>query len=149
MMTLQGRINQSDLVNLPDWQIANILNEPDPALPLKRQPVNTLDSQVILLQSGDWPKIILASDDTNLSSEIRGLAITLRDTIRQAPTIEAQKSEIYTAVSQTLDALVFLGLITNQSKVDLLALAERPQSWAEYNQIEVTARTVGLARGNS
>jgi len=149
MTTLQDRINQSDLVNLSDWQIANILNEPDPALPLKRQPVNTLDSQVILLRSGDWPRIILASDNVSLSDDIRGLAITLRDTIRQAPTIEAQKLEIYTAVSQILDALVLIGLITNQSKIDLLALAERTQSWAEYNQIEVTARTVGLARGSN
>ena len=105
--------------------------------------------QLILLQSGDWPKIILASDNAILSDEIRGLAITLRDTIRQAPTIEAQKSEIYTAVSQTLDALVLIGLIANQSKIDLLALAERPQAWAEDNQIEVTARTVGLARGSN
>jgi hypothetical protein len=38
-------------------------------------------------------------------------------------------------------------VITEQTRDALLALSEREQSWAEVNGVEVTARTVSLARG--
>jgi hypothetical protein len=54
---------------------------------------------------------------------------------------------IYAAVDAVLSGLVAAQFLTSQTRDALLALADQPQSWAEANNVEVTARSVGLARG--
>jgi len=39
--------------------------------------------------------------------------------------------------------------VSEETRAALLALAERPMSWAEANGIKVDARAVGLARGGA
>jgi hypothetical protein len=52
-------------------------------------------------------------------------------------------------VRDQMDALAIQGVITaaQADAVKRLGEIRRQPSWAEHNNIEVTARTVGLARG--
>jgi hypothetical protein len=52
-------------------------------------------------------------------------------------------------VREQIDGLVPAGIITTAQANQLKALGEKRRypSWAEHYEIEVTARTVGLARG--
>jgi hypothetical protein len=52
-------------------------------------------------------------------------------------------------VREQIDGLVPAGIITTAQANQLKALGEKRRypSWSEHYEIEVTARTVGLARG--
>lgn len=61
-----------------------------------------------------------------------------------------------TAQSQSVGIVLFTGPDDGKTATDvsaaatrdaIIALADRPQSWAEANGVEVTARSVALARG--
>jgi hypothetical protein len=145
--TLAARIAQPDLAGLPEWRVAEILNEPDVSLPTIKGPVDTKDVQEFLLASGEWSAIVIAADSLDTPLQVRGLAIAMRDTIRQSGTIRMEVPHIYTAVATAIDGLVASGLISAETRGVLLAMAERNQSWAGANGVTVTARTVGLARG--
>lgn len=147
MTTLAARLAQPDMQGLPDWQAAQILNEPDEDLPLRRVAVSTRDAQEVLLLTGEWPAVLLTADNTSAPVAVRAACITLRDTIRQSSTIRADVPPIYAATAAVLGGLVAAGVLTQATVNALLALADRPQSWAEANGVEATARSVGLARG--
>lgn len=145
---LAERIAQPDLAALPEWQVADALNAPDPAFPVVRQVVSTRDAQEILLASGEWAKIEITSLSNEVPVSLRSACIILRDTIRQSETIRADNPKIYGAISQVLAGLVQAEFLSADTGAALMALTERQQSWAEVNGVEVTARSVGLARGS-
>jgi hypothetical protein len=145
--TLAARIAQPDLASLPEWRVAEILNAPDPAFPMVRRSVNKRDAQEILLASGEWAQVYMVAENTAAPAELRGACINLRDTIRLTETIAMDNPAIYAAVDAVLSGLVAAQFLTAQTRAALLALADRPQSWAEYNQSEVTPREVSLIRG--
>lgn len=144
---LAARIAQPDLAGLPEWQVAQVLNAPDLALPTVRADVPTVYVQQVLLASGEWAGIVLAADNPSAPIAVRSLAILMRDTVRQSTVINTAAPAIYASITAALDGLVDAALLTASTRDALLALAERPQSWAMANGVEVTARTVGLARG--
>ena len=144
---LADRIAQPDLAGLPEWRVAEILNAPDASLPMVRRSVNKRDAQEILLASGEWAQVYMVAEDTAAPAQLRGACINLRDTIRLTETIAMDNPAIYAAVDAVLSGLVAAQFLTSQTRVALLALADQPQSWAEANNVEVTARSVGLARG--
>jgi hypothetical protein len=145
--TLAARIAQPDLAGLPEWKVAEILNAPDDSLPKVRRSVNKRDAQEILLASGEWAQVYMVAENTAAPAQLRGACINLRDTIRLTETIAMDNPAIYAAVDAVLSGLVAAQFLTAQTRGALLALADQPQSWAEANNIEVTARSVGLARG--
>lgn len=147
MNALQMRLAQPDVVSLPDWRAAEILNAPDQALPKVKAVVSGKDVQEILLSSRDWAKIVMAADKTDLPDDLRGVCIIVRDTVKQASVIRMDDPLIFAETQFALGALVQVGLIKASTRDLLMALSERAQSWAEANKIEVTARSVGLARG--
>ena len=143
---LATRVSQPDLQGLPEWMVANLLNVPDVLLPKVKQKVATGVAQQLLLTTGEWAKAVVAAENETLPEETRSAAILMRDTIRRSY-IEADDPEAYEAVSLVLTKMVQVGLLSAATKDRLLALADRHPSWAEANNIPVTARTVGLARG--
>ena len=143
---LATRVSQPDLQGLPEWMAANLLNVPDVSLPKVKQKVATGVAQQLLLTTGEWAKAVVAAENETLPEETRSAAILMRDTIRRSY-IEADDPEAYEAVSLVLTKMVQVGLLSAATKDRLLALADRHPSWAEANNIPVTARTVGLARG--
>lgn len=144
---LAARIAQPDLVGLPEWRVAEILNAPDAFLPTVKGQVATNDAQELLLTTGEWSAIVIAADNTGIPPQLRALAIAMRDTIRQSDVIRMEVPQIYGAVATALGGLVAAEFISAETRDALLAMAENQQSWAEANGIEVTARSVGLARG--
>jgi hypothetical protein len=116
---LIDKVAESQFDDLPEWQVADILNAPD------------------------------ASFDTSAPESLRGACIVVRDTFKETNTIRTSLSGIYTQTNTVLTGLLGAGVITQGTYDALIALTNRRPSWAEHNNILVTAREVGLARGAS
>lgn len=144
---LAARIAQPDLANLPEWRVAEILNAPDVFFPTVKGQVARNDAQELFLTTGEWSAIVIAADNVDTPHQLRRFAIMMRDIIRQSDTIRMEVPEIYSAVATALGGLVEGELISPMTRNALLAMAEKQQSWAQANGVQVTARSVGLARG--
>lgn len=147
MTTLSDRLQQPDMVGLPDWQAAERLNAPDPDLPAGHVDVATADAREILLATGEWARVVLTAGAEGQPEAVRSACIILRDTITGTMTIRATDPAIRAATETLLADLVAAGVLTAGTKDRLLSLTNRPSSWAGHYGVEVTARTVGLARG--
>jgi hypothetical protein len=101
--------------------------------------ISTKDAQEILLSSGEWAAIVMASEDTALPPELRGLCITVRDTVRQSLVIRMDDLAIAARTEAALGALVGVGLLSAATRDALLALADAPAGGA--------APTVRLEKG--
>ena len=146
--TLIDKVAESQFQGLPDWQVADVLNAPDFLLPLVKKDVSTADAKEILLGNGDWAAVVLTANNNNAPDQIKGACIVLRDTILHTAVVRTTVPDILLQTQTVLAALVAASVITQASQSALLALTERPVSWAEHNNLfPVTARDVGLARG--
>jgi hypothetical protein len=146
MSTLEERVQQADMAGKPDWEVSDILNAPDPAFP-----------QVVTLKSRSFG----VGSILELFGAVEGATFldTLETLAAQNPVIKWSlvllKDATLDAASPTLraqlDDMAGLTLITAQQAAMIKGLAEehRYPSWAEVNGIEVTPRTVGLARGGN
>jgi len=146
MTLLSEKVSESQFTGLADWQIANLLNEPDSNLP------------VITI----WAKTQLGiADIASVMGTNRAIA-TLEALSTLAPSQPAIKWSMVVLGDKALNlaypiardfvlslAQEPLTLLTTQEANAILALGkiERYPSWAEYNNIPVDARAVGLARG--
>jgi hypothetical protein len=88
--------------------------------------ISTRDAQEILLSSGEWAAIVMAAEDTALPPELRGLCITVRDTVRQSLVIRMDDPGIAARTEAALGALVGVGLLSAATRDALLALADAP-----------------------
>jgi hypothetical protein len=139
-----ARLLQPDVVDKPDWEAANILNSPDPSLPeivsLKSRPfgVGTILELFGVTEGVAFLSTLelLAVDDPVFKWSLK----LLQDAALDAAS---------TVLRAQLDGLVETEILTSVQANLIKALAEekRYPSWAEANNIEVTARTVGLERG--
>ena len=86
--------------------------------------IATKDAQEILLSSGEWAAIVMAADDTSLPAELRGLCITVRDTVRQSAVIRMDDPVIAARTEAALGALVGASLLSEVTRTALLALAD-------------------------
>ena len=143
-MTLNARVTAPDLVDLPDWQVADILNTPEPSLPA----VVTLERT--LVGFGDVMRVLGPDAGAAFLDAVEKLSATT-PTLKWALRIMAADGiNMADPVARgQIDALVAAKLLTAAQGNALKATAERHRfpSWAEHNGVEVTARTVGLARG--
>lgn len=144
MATLEERLQEDDVRDLPDWQAAEVLNAPDARLP-----------EIVTLKSRSFG----IGTILEIFGPVAGPAFleTLETLASTNPLIKWSLVLLHAAtldaaspvLRQQLDGMVVSDLITAQQAAALKALAEerRLPSWAEANNVEVTARTVGLARG--
>lgn len=88
--------------------------------------ISTKDAQEILLSSGEWAAIVMAADNVDLPPELRGLCITVRDTVRQSLVIRMDDPSIAARTEAALVALVGAGLLSVATRDALLALADAP-----------------------
>lgn len=139
----------AQFAGVAEAEVAATLNAPDSNLPTRRSDVATEDARKILLATGEWGAVILVAENIAASEQLRRACIVLRDTITQTATIPASTPMIYSATSGLLDGLVVAGILTNETRNALMALADTYQSWADMEGVgEVTIRDVGIARGN-
>lgn len=143
-MTLAEKVTESALASLPDWRVAEILNQPDDSLP-----------EIVELV----PRMIGPGTIMNELGASTGAAAldALEDLAAQVPHVKwamiLMKGGGLDVGSQVvraqIDGLVPAQIITTAQANQLKALGEKRRypSWAEHYGIEATARTVGLARG--
>jgi hypothetical protein len=143
-MNLSQRVAAADLAGLPDWRVAELLNIPDPSLP----------EVVILEQTLLGPAgIMVALGPDNGTAVLTAIeAVAAKDPKMRWVLHILQNRGVDTAhvlIRDGLDGLAAASIITAAAAKTLKATAERRRfpSWAEHNQIEVTPRSVGLARG--
>ena len=159
MTTLAERLALQDVAALPDWAAADALNAPDAVNGTARRDVATSDVRGALLASGEWPAIVLVAEGVAMPGmagmadadriALRGLCVLVRDTLLHTTTIQTSAPDRYAATAAGLAGLAQAGLVSDATRSALLALADRPLSWAEAHGYPagVTARDVGLARG--
>ncbi|MFN7301437.1 MAG: hypothetical protein ACK5U7_08215 [Bacteroidota bacterium] len=147
MTELQTRIQESDLASLPDWEVADILNTPDPALPPTYGSILNADVMRMLISFNVWASIVDKSKNSQNASE-KALCLNIVDSVSTRDYMfDLSNSEIRTPFETMLSSAISAGLFTQEQGEFISSKAYRLQSWAEYNNIEVTARTVGIARG--
>jgi hypothetical protein len=143
-MTLADRLAQPDLADLPDWQAAAALNQPDPALPAVEAWEKTQIGIGSILDALGPTAGATFLDALEVLAEttpvvrwglelIRGSGLDL-----SRPSARAQ-----------LEVLVAGRILQPAEGEALLALSRRTRhpSWAEAHSVTVDARAVGLARG--
>lgn len=140
-MDLRQRIAQPDVCDLADWQVANALNKPDAALPAISQPVRTS------LGIGDVMDILGLSIGSAFISKIADSPAP--EAIWTLRLLERNQWDVGGASAREFINGFSADLLTADQRNTLLdrGVSIRHPSWAEFAGIEVTARTVGLARG--
>lgn len=149
---LAERIAQEDVRTLPDWRVAEVLNAPDKSMGTKIVDIATSDVMGILLTMGDWPNVVLAAQGVMPSGDkaplaVQRVAVLVRDTLLHMTQIQTSKPDRYEATMAALAGMQAAGLITRETQEALAALPLYGQSWSEANQVDVTAQSVGIARG--
>lgn len=144
MDSLADRLSQSDLADLPDWQAADILNRPDPALPERVEVVSRSIGVGQILS-------VLGPDPGAAFLDSLAAAGAQRPALRYVVGM-LERGELDAGsplVRAEIEAMATAQQITPEMAGALLLLGEnrRQQSWAEANDIRVDARAVGLARG--
>jgi hypothetical protein len=157
---LADRIAQPDLAGLPDWEVAELLNAPDDSLP--KVPVvfsfraiaepALLSGELAMLRIvatlGHIPADVSPTEQV-LSIPTQGLVAigTMLDAVDRDLVVDPSALGAAAQVAAMLSALEGMGLLSPATKTAVLAGTVRLQSWAEANGVEVTPRSVGLARG--
>ena len=141
---LAARVAEPDLADMPDWRVAEILTAPDESLPPVVTIVQTLigPGSILAALGGDAGAAVLdALEQISVSSpRIRWAMFMVK-----SGSLDVGNSQVREAIEDFAAG----GMLLHEQAAALLALAERRRfvSWAEYHGVEVTARTVGLARG--
>jgi hypothetical protein len=142
---LADRLAQPDVADLPDWQAADVLNTRDAAHGTAWRDVRSESVRAVLMAAYDWPKVMEAAGGT--PSLLRTTCIIIRDVLTLHETCAFSVEPLCISMQQGLLLAVTEEVVSQAAYDQIMALAQRPMSWAEANNIEVTARTVGLARG--
>jgi hypothetical protein len=139
--TLYDRLQYPDVIDLPDWQAADVLNQPDTTQTVIVYWVDTNAGPGTIMDTlGPITGAdLLDSLDASTDPVIRwGM-----DVLRSGKLDIAKQS-----TREVLDAMTVQGAITPAQRDELFALSKRERypSWAEANNTVVNASTVGIAR---
>jgi len=135
---------QPDVASLPDWAAALLLNQPDPAAPV------IIEWEPTQIGIGSVLATLGAVPGATVLSQIEAGAATNPVLKWGLEILRSGRIDLSLQVTRdTLDGLMFAGLLTTAQRDAFFALSrrERHPSWAEQNNIVVDARAVGLARG--
>lgn len=157
---LANRVAQPDLAALPEWQVAEILNAPDPTLPAIPTPFSCRSIAEPAVLSGELELLRIVARQKQIPADItptgQSVALptqalvaigTLLDAVDRDLRVDPEVPGATSRVLAMFTVIENLGLLSANTKAQILAGTVRNPSWAEANNIEVTARSVGLARG--
>jgi len=145
-MTLQERLQLADVAALPDWAAASILNAPDPTLPVITTWAETnIDPGTVMNILGT----VAGAEILNTLEQLSSTNSVVKWGMRVLEGRRGLNMALETS-RQQMQSFVDSGLITTAQRDLLYSLSKRERypSWAEYNGINVSARSVGLARGS-
>lgn len=141
---LSERLQQPDLANLPDWEAADRLRQPDASLP------EVTEWRKTSIGPGMVMAILGADAGAALLDTLERLGATNRSVRWAMQVILRGELDLSLAESRAqLDALAAAGALdaAQAEKLKAFSRTVRHPSWAEFHGAEATARTVGLARG--
>jgi hypothetical protein len=144
MTSLALRLTQPDVASLPDWAAADVLNAPDITLPA------VVSWERTDLGIGSIMDALGPQDGADLLDNVQALAPTSAVLRWGFRALESSGVDLSLANARAqFEALTAAGLMTAAQRDALFALSrrERHPSWAEFHNIKVDARAVGLARG--
>lgn len=144
---LIDKVAESQFSAMTEWGVAEVLNAPDASLAYVKQDVSTSDVGEILLASGELYDVNEALK--NPSEDIKRASFIVQKTFEKTTKIRTSDPGIFTSVVTVLNGLLAAAVISQTTYDVLMSLTNRRPSWAEHNNITVTAREVGLARGAS
>lgn len=145
-MTLQEKVLESELIDLPDWKVAELLNSPDISLPIIIEWEKTnIGFGLILLTLGLNEGVTFLDQLSSLSSNNSSIKWLLK--IVELESLDLSNSVIREQIIGLSQPQI--NILTNEQLEKLLSTSKRSRhpSWSEYNNIVVNSRTVGLARG--
>jgi len=145
-MTLQEKVLESELIDLPDWKVAELLNSPDISLPIIIEWEKTnIGFGIILLTLGLNEGVTFLDQLSSLSSNNSSIKWLLK--IMELESLDLSNSVIREQIIGLSQPQI--NILTNEQLEKLLSISKRSRhpSWSEYNNIVVNSRTVGLARG--
>jgi hypothetical protein len=128
----------------PDWQIASELNQQNTVYGVKKGSMTTQSARRILSVGGAWTEAIKTGADANTPTATAKACKQLIDILTASDTLDSADES---ALSSILATLVTASVVTSGQKTAIDALFNTNKTWAEAKGIEVTSRSVGLARG--
>jgi hypothetical protein len=132
---------------LNEAEIADILNSPDASLPKKKIKTDSGLIRGILFRTGEWLVIKKAINNTELSDDLRNMCEVIIDSLMYTENLHTDNPVFMATIQFMMDTIETAGLISPNTNNEIISLGEVQQSWAEYNNIIVNSRIVGLARG--
>lgn len=123
-VALKVALEAPELAGLTNGEAAEILSAQ--TVPMIRE-VPTAEARAVLLATGEWGGIVLASRMTpsaEMPVALVALCITVVDTLRETETLEMTKPAYWTAVQQMLGGLRQAGLISEATHAALLVLRD-------------------------
>jgi hypothetical protein len=131
--------------SVPDWLIVNLLNASDSSFPLSPSLVTATDIRTILIRNSDYAKIELqAVSAVELDDKL--LALTALSVVNLITTIDFTDPQVLIDFTSNINKLVVDGIVTPQSVIEINALINQQQSWAQYHEISVTSQIIAEAR---
>lgn len=143
MPTLAEKVQEPALASLPDWRVAEILNQPDESLP------EIVDFVPRLIGPGTIMNEFGAAEGAAALDALETLQSAVPHVKWAMILLKGTGLDVGSPVVRSqIDGLVPSVLSSSQAQaLKVLGEKRRYPSWAEHYGIEVTARTVGLARG--
>ena len=157
---LAARVAQPDMQGLPEWRVAELLNKADEAIAPRPVAFSCRYIAEPAVLSGELALLRLVFREGRIPADVspngqampiptQGLIAigTLLDAVDRDLRVDPAVPGAVSGVASMLTAIETMGLLSAQTKTAVLAATMRHPSWAEANDVEVTARAVGLARG--
>ena len=160
-MSLINKINELTLLHkddfegteesVPDWFIANKLNEQPTSIVQKYVSIVCKDIKAILIIGREYA--VIKEQSLSGTNPVKALCVNVLETINGFDVLEMDNPNYLSVYEEMSDSLETAGIISSSTKQILLSLLiqspviEYGESWAQLNQTVVDARVVGIARG--
>jgi hypothetical protein len=148
----QYKNNYGDIPeSVPDWLIANKLNEQPTSIVQKYVPIVCKDIKGMLIIGGEYA--VIKELSLNGTNPIKALCVNVLEALNGFDELDMNNLSYLTGYGAIANNLETAGIISSQTKQILLSLIvqkdviEYSQSWAVLNNIIVDARSVGIERG--
>jgi hypothetical protein len=147
---LKNKVAESQFDNLSDWEVAAILNAPDPTLPKAKQVVSNRVLIAYLITVQAWGEISLRITDPESATnprQVKRICKMAVDALTIAENTDARNPGTHQLIQDFASTLVDAGIVTQGIADGFISQLEADQSWAQSQGLSVDSRLVGLARG--
>lgn len=146
MELLRTELQKPEYAELTDLQSAEAINAKTVS---RSRLVQTWEVQKLATERGYWPAIVIASEPANTVTQVRALAISIVDWVKN-PKISTIDIGLE-SVQALIGGLVLSGLMTQQQADELIALGTETVRWTVANGLPYEigiGNVINARRGN-